>query len=110
MRASLVDLVLVRRAEEQMRSLRMDEPVKHDGWSIKPTQYDGRRDRVWRRERCLACDEPAWRGLSYCALHAGRIRAGLPVDADLYVITKAEQRRLSSGIRFGHGLSFGVSR
>ncbi len=36
-----------------------------------------------------------------------RVRVGLPVDLENWVITIAEARRLSSGIRFGGGLSFG---
>ena len=101
---TFLERVMVARADEQMARIDMAEPVKHDGWAIKPGEVQGRangRHVGWRRERCLACGARTWRGSSYCQLHANRVRVGLPVDAEFYVITKAEAQRLSSRRRFG---------
>lgn len=104
-----LERIQIARAEEQMADIDMSEPVRHDGWAIKPTEYDGRADgkgKTYRPAHCRACDRKPTHG-TYCKPHWDRIRRGLPVDADLYVITKAEVRRLSSGKRFGGGLWFG---
>lgn len=107
-----VEAIQLRRADEQMRAVRMDDS-SHDPWAIKPSEYQGRangKGKGFRRATCLGCAAPrekSWRHASYCSRCLGRVRAGLPVDAELWTITTAELRRLSCGVRFGCGLSFG---
>ena len=106
---TFLERVQVARADEQMRSIDMAEPVKHDGWSIKPTDYDGRRDGKGKnRGRCLACGSTKiHRASSYCYLHWNRVvRDGNPWDNDLYRLTARERKALNSGRRFGGPLAF----
>ena len=105
---SPLEAIALRRADEQMGGINMGEPVKHDGWAIKPSDVQGRADgrgKGYRPAHCRACDRKATHG-TYCKRHWARVRVGLPVDADLYTLTGEERRRLSSGIRFGGRIQF----
>lgn len=105
-------LIVLERAEEQMATFRANEPTKHDQWAIRPKQIQGR----WfvrgpRRRRCLAgdCERPVRDG-SYCPLHGARVRAGLPVDLDLYSVGEWYRTHASGRPRFGGSLYLGRSR
>ncbi len=104
---SALDLIVLTRAEEQLASISFRGPIKHDKWAIKPKEIQGRantRANRWRRTRCLAgdCDRPVRDG-AYCARHGARVRAGVPVDLELYSIPVVKTGRP----RFGGPLYLG---
>lgn len=108
----LLAAIMLERAQEQMQGIPPDEG--HDPWRIGSAKDDFKLGRLngkgkeWRRERCLAgdCTRLVRRG-SYCAMHRDRVERGLPVDAEFWIITTAEYRRLSEGKRFGGDLWLG---
>lgn len=109
---SPLEAIAIRRADEQMRAIRMDEPVTHDRSAIAPSEYQGRadgRNKRPKRDRCLACDRKPTHG-SYCKRHWERWRRGVPVDSELYTLTTAERKRLSTGVKFGFRLAGPRSR
>jgi hypothetical protein len=98
-----LERIVLARADEQVSSVRLDEPTTHDPWAIKPSEVQGRangKGKAWRPAHCRACEKPATHG-SYCKRHWSRVRIGLPVDNELYSVTAAERRRLTSGPRLG---------
>lgn len=74
-----LDAIILRRAEEQVRAYRMDEPTTHDRWAVKPAQYVARK--VDRSRPCLAgdCDRRVSHH-GYCSMHWNRVLRGCPVD------------------------------
>lgn len=93
-----LDAIVLARADEQMRTIRMDEPTKHDRRDV-PGAYVPRMR--FRRGRCLACGGQLKGFASYCPIHKYRIENGYPWDLENWSLTKAERRRLSSGVRWG---------
>lgn len=77
---SLVEVVVLRRADEQVRSVRLGGYWERDSWDV----LNGVTPRRVKRFRpCLAgdCTRPVTRW-GYCHVHAQRVSRGVPVDWD----------------------------
>lgn len=84
----LLDLVVMRRADEQVSAVSNVQRWERDTWDV---EADRRPPRKRRRARCLAgdCDSPPVT-FGYCRRHIGKVRAGVALDID--VIDKRPRR------------------
>lgn len=79
---SLLDQVVLRRAEEQVAAAAVDHRWERDSWDVTGPRW--RHMPKQRRRPCLAGD-CARRvvAMGYCHRHAQKIRAGVALDVDV---------------------------
>jgi hypothetical protein len=109
-----LDLIVLRRAEEQMAGPLPSESA-WDGWRIRGPapgrlggHYHSRHDPAPKRP-CLAgdCARKVNHG-GYCSMHWNRVIRGTPVDDENWRITYAEYLRFAKGNpRFGGPIRLG---
>ena len=112
---TLAERMQLERAKVQVRGFPAE--VGQDRWQIgEPRQAlrYGSRAKKPKRKHCLAGDcSGKVRGGSYCAHHQYLVDAGIPVDADLCRLTKAERRRVArlfTQDRFGGSLRLATKK
>ncbi len=87
-----LDLVVLRRADEQVANLRLVQHWERDSWDVPAARRPPRKK---SRARCLAgdCDERPV-AFGYCRRHIGKVRAGVALD--IYVVDKRPKARRSA--------------
>jgi hypothetical protein len=91
---SPLDTVVLRRADEQTRSVRLTGYWERDSWDVPRNALAPAQPQ--HRAHCLACEKPA-RTRGYCRPHYLQITRGIPLDAIPETRGRSTRRTQSEG-------------